>query len=101
MSWARYEGNYDKQFYAIRLRAGRVVDHCWPNAGSFHCLNGGEYIEGQEVAEFKRCECGHELGGCTPSTSSAPCVACEGKPLHPNDPCAVCGRASVEAGAAL
>lgn len=31
--WATWSGDYDKEWYDVRLPDGTVIPHCWPNAG--------------------------------------------------------------------
>jgi hypothetical protein len=37
----KWNGDYEKEFYDIKLPSGEVVLCCWPNAGKM-CENGGE-----------------------------------------------------------
>lgn len=30
-----FDGNYEKQFYDVKLPNGKVAKHLWPNAGGF------------------------------------------------------------------
>ena len=50
-----YVGEYKKIEYRIRLKDGEVIDRCWPNADTFHDLDGsGRVISGSKVAEFEQ-----------------------------------------------
>lgn len=51
-SWDQFTGDYEKQCYDIRLKDGRELIKCWPNAGSFHAYN-GECIPGDQVVKFR------------------------------------------------
>lgn len=53
--WIPFTGEYEKQFYDIRLKDGRELVHCWPNAGDFHAFN-GVYVKGGYVTHFKVCD---------------------------------------------
>jgi hypothetical protein len=35
--WQPYDGDYEKEFQAIRCKDGREFLTCWPNAGVFFC----------------------------------------------------------------
>lgn len=52
--WLPYKNRYEKRYYDIKLKDGRVFNDCWPNAGCFHALKAGRCIEGSEVAEIKK-----------------------------------------------
>lgn len=50
--WAPYPGEYEKHFYDIRLKDGRVWYECWPNAGLFHGPDGA-YVKEGYVTHFR------------------------------------------------
>lgn len=52
MSWIKYDGNYEKTEYDIRLFDGTIHKNCWPNAGKFHTQKGLS-IDGELVKEFR------------------------------------------------
>lgn len=51
--WKPYTGDYDKRWYDIKLKDGRVYKDCWPNAGTFHPWGEDDYIQGDRVAEVR------------------------------------------------
>jgi hypothetical protein len=38
--WKKYEGDYEKEGYDIMLKDGTIIENCWPNARTFHALDG-------------------------------------------------------------
>lgn len=34
------DGDYDKEWYDVRLPDGQIVKHCWPNAGRMNATDG-------------------------------------------------------------
>ena len=50
--WVPYPGEYEKQFYDIRLKDGRELKTCWPNAGVFHASDGA-YVKESYVTHFR------------------------------------------------
>jgi hypothetical protein len=50
--WRPFDGDYDKRFYDIQLRDGRVFECCWPNANNFHAQNGA-YVRGGYVTHVR------------------------------------------------
>jgi len=52
--WIPYNGDYEKQFYNIRLKDGRVLKCCWPNAGMWFVLNGA-MIKSDQVTHVQIC----------------------------------------------
>jgi hypothetical protein len=38
--WIEFDGDYEKEFYDVRLKDGRVWRDCWPNAGEFANIHG-------------------------------------------------------------
>lgn len=53
--WVPYTGDYEKQFYDIRLRDKRELPRCWPNAGTFHAEDGA-YVKGEYVTHIRLSE---------------------------------------------
>jgi len=53
--WKEYTGEYEKEFYDIKLESGNEYLHCWPNAGNFHLPSGG-VIDGEAVKFFRLSE---------------------------------------------
>lgn len=53
--WIEYKGEYDKEFYDIRLKSGDVIKNCWPNAGTFHTPT-GVVISGEDVSHVQPSE---------------------------------------------
>jgi hypothetical protein len=52
--WFPYPGHYEKVFYDIRLKDGRVMCNCWPNAGQFHSVSGdGAYVDEKYVTHYR------------------------------------------------
>ncbi len=49
--WIEYTGEYEKQFYNIKLKDGKIINNCWPNAGTFH--TDGEVIDGHLVSSIE------------------------------------------------
>ena len=47
-----FNGNYEKEFYDVRLHNGQEIHDCWPNAGMFHAP-GGTVITGAEVSSVR------------------------------------------------
>jgi len=56
MQWKMFDGEYEKEWYDIKLKTGEIIHQCWPNAGKFHPPNGGRQYEGEEVREVRRCK---------------------------------------------
>lgn len=53
--WIKYTGDYEKEFYDIKLLTGEVYENCWPNAGTFHITGAdGKVIDGNQVAYIKQ-----------------------------------------------
>lgn len=53
LEWAEYPNDYEKVFYDIELDDGKVFEHCYPNAGTFHLLDFDIYIKDERVKRFK------------------------------------------------
>lgn len=53
MSWQEYIGEYEKEFYVIRLKNGKEIRGCWPNAGEWHSTLDGKQYDGSEVTHIK------------------------------------------------
>ncbi|GAB3513053.1 hypothetical protein GCM10027341_54680 [Spirosoma knui] len=53
-NWEPYEGDYDKQPYAIRLKDGREIEWAWPNANFFIPDKSSESIPLSEVTHAKK-----------------------------------------------
>lgn len=53
--WVPYTGDYEKEFYDIKLDDGSVLLMCWPNAGTFHTQM-GRVIDGAVVAHIRPSE---------------------------------------------
>lgn len=52
--WFPYPGHYEKVFFDIRLKDGRTICNCWPNAGVFHSMAGdGVYVDEQYVTHYR------------------------------------------------
>lgn len=57
--WVKFDGNYEKEYYDVKLITGEIVESCYPNAGTFHVLEEnnnyaqGAIIEGVVVAEIR------------------------------------------------
>lgn len=51
--WQPFNGEYDKQVYAIKLFNGTVHDWAWPNAGVFNLERGG-VVELKDVEFVKK-----------------------------------------------
>ena len=43
--WKRYEGDYEKEWYDIRLFNGVEYQLCYPNAGTFYTGDGDAFTE--------------------------------------------------------
>ena len=50
--WIKYEGEYEKEFYDIKLHSGEIIPNCWPNAGTFH-TGLDRIVDGGEVSHFR------------------------------------------------
>jgi hypothetical protein len=37
--WSEYDHDYEKRVQDIRLKDGREIIKCWPNAGKWCCLS--------------------------------------------------------------
>lgn len=48
----KYNGEYKKTEYDIKLFDGNIYRNCWPNAGIFH-TKCGKIILGEDVEYFK------------------------------------------------
>ena len=46
--FVRYNGEYTKQFYKVITFNGVLYESCWPNAGTFHTLD-GKILPGNDV----------------------------------------------------
>ena len=53
--WVAYTGARPKQMHSIRLKSGKVHDHCYPNGNSWYIYgeNAGSSVPDEEVAEIK------------------------------------------------
>lgn len=53
--WQEYNGNYEKRVQDIRLKDGREIIKCWPNAGEWCCLKNDKLrdIPNSEVTHVK------------------------------------------------
>jgi len=57
--WIKFDGNYEKEYYDVKLLTGDIVENCYPNAGDFHVLKEnnnfakGCVIEGGTVGEIR------------------------------------------------
>lgn len=51
--WEQYSGDYEKQYYDIKLWSGEVYENCWPNANTFHEGVIGKVIDGKDVAYIR------------------------------------------------
>lgn len=51
--WLPFTGQYEKQFYDIKLHDGHVLEHCWPNADTFHTDMG--VFAASLVKEYRVC----------------------------------------------
>jgi hypothetical protein len=58
-AWIPYPGEYEKEFYDIRLKDGRELKCCWPNAGKF-CAQNGTRVKEEYVTHTRLC--GHPKG---------------------------------------
>jgi hypothetical protein len=47
LEWASYQGDYEKQYYDIRLDDGSEITQCYPSSGKFHT------IDGKQIDEFR------------------------------------------------
>lgn len=56
--WIKYDGDYEKEWYDIKLVNGQIIEKCWPNAGNFHAPDGKQY----KSIEYIRL-CPHPLDG--------------------------------------
>lgn len=56
MTWKVFDGHYDKTMYDIRLVSGEIVEECWPNAGTFYCLETGKEYDGSLIMLVKESE---------------------------------------------
>ena len=54
-NWVRFFGDYEKKHYDIELDNGDIEIACWPNAGTFHNIN-GKIIKGHDVKYIKESE---------------------------------------------
>ena len=53
--WQIFGGEYEKEWYDIKLKTGEIVHQCWPNAGNFHAPSGIQY-SGRTVREIRLCK---------------------------------------------
>jgi hypothetical protein len=52
--WLPYPGEYEKEWYDIKLKDGRIWYNVWPNAGKFHNIHGdGAYVKEEYVTHFR------------------------------------------------
>ena len=53
--WSEYNHDYKKKMQDIRLKDGKVIIKCWPNAGKWVCLsdNRQKDIDDSEVTNTK------------------------------------------------
>lgn len=51
--YTEYSGEYEKVYYDIMLGGGILIEHCYPNAGTFH-TESGIVIDGKYVKAFKK-----------------------------------------------
>ena len=56
MGWQKYEGRYEKEYYDIKTKTGKVYKQCWPNAGNFwpDKSKKGEEVPGYWVDYIKK-----------------------------------------------
>lgn len=54
-NWKKYTGEYEKIFYDIKLKSGKIIENCYPNAGTFHTPAGG-IIKQDLVTEIRENE---------------------------------------------
>jgi len=53
--WQIFDGEYEKEWYDIKLKTGEIIHQCWPNAGNFHAPSGKQY-KGRTVREMRLCK---------------------------------------------
>ena len=53
--WQIFDGEYEKEWYDIKLKTGEIIHQCWPNAGNFHAPIGKQY-KGRTVREMRLCK---------------------------------------------
>lgn len=46
--WVKFDGEYEKVFYDIETKEGKVTKKCYPNAGNFHTPD-GQVVDGEDV----------------------------------------------------
>ncbi len=63
--WLKYKGDYEKIYYDIWLSDKEVIEHCYPNAGTFHAPD-GRVIDGDKVQLFRVCRWQFETDDPTP-----------------------------------
>jgi len=53
--WSEYSGQYEKRVQDIRLKDGRELMHCWPNAGEWDYMraNNMKSIPNSEVTHTR------------------------------------------------
>ena len=39
-NWHEFDGDYSKDWYDVRLPDGKIIKHCWPNAGFMVATDG-------------------------------------------------------------
>jgi hypothetical protein len=42
--WKKYIGTCKDQFYDLKLKNGRVINHCWPWLGNFNPVDGSDLV---------------------------------------------------------
>jgi len=52
--WQPFDGTYEKQVYAIRLKNGEEHDWAWPNAGVFNLDGSSKVIQFKDVTHVKK-----------------------------------------------
>lgn len=55
--YQQYNGNYEKRAYKVRTKDGEDYPLCWPNADTFHTMDGkGVRIKGEDVESISPTE---------------------------------------------
>ena len=52
--WKEYDGDREKEWHDIRLRGGKEIAHCYPNAETFHDWDTDKLYQDEDVTHIKR-----------------------------------------------
>ncbi len=51
--WQPYKGDYDKFEYDVKLKNGKILENCYPNADKFNVLSTNINVDGSDVKEIR------------------------------------------------